>query len=171
MKSYFRASLFVAVAASAGMASAANTATNLPFKPLILQAIDSPVGAAQETFPADAQWVKLIRMKLGTDGPVTVSTKVIHRWKQEGCARVSTDILMHKARFDNAKRDYVDQSFSVELNTCRDGQPPLEAMDLRALKDTMSDEPDPQQSTVHRFVLPPRRTASSVAEQAARPSK
>ena len=103
------------LAISASLTGEAQAATNLPFKPLILQAIDSPVGAAQETFPADAQWVKLMRVKLGTDGPVTVSTKVIHRWKQDGCARVSTEFVLHNARFDNAKRDFVDQSFSVEF--------------------------------------------------------
>ncbi|MBK6616140.1 hypothetical protein [Ottowia sp.] len=139
----------------------AASSKGLPFKPLIIQAIDSPYGKAKETFPADLQWVKVIRQKMGTEGPVTIETRVVKRWQQEGCARVASVFTMHGARFDDKTRSFVDESFSMELNTCRDGQPPLEAMDLRALKDTMSDEPEPQTSEVRRIPMPQRPAASA----------
>lgn len=139
----------------------AASSTGLPFKPLIIQAIDSPYGQSKQTFPAETQWVKVIRQKLGTDGPVTVETRVVKRWKQEGCARVASIFTLHEARFDDKTRSLADETFSMELNTCRDGQPPLEAMDLRALKDTMSDEPTPQASEVRRVPVQPSPAAPS----------
>jgi hypothetical protein len=147
-----------AVLVTAAGASVAARA-GLPFKQLIVQAIDSPVGTARETFGADVQWVKLFRQKLGTDGPITVSTRVVQRWKQEGCARIETEFLFHRARFDDSKREFKDESFAMQVNSCRDGQPPIEAMDLRSLKDTMSSDPEPAQSQVRRLTMPPRDTA------------
>lgn len=132
----------------------AQAATNF-FRPIIMKAIDSPEGTAAQTFAKDEPWVRLMRQKLGTEGPVTVTAKVIKRWSQPGCARVETSFKFHSARFDDKRKEMIDEGFNTEVNTCRDGQPPVEAMDLRALRENMTDEPSPQQSRVirHQIVM------------------
>lgn len=142
----------VAVVLSAASWTAGAASTNL-FKPLIMQAIDAPSGTASHTYAKDEPWVKIMRQRFGTEGPVTVTAKVVKRWKQAGCAQVETAFMFHAVRFDPKTKDLVDDGFATNVNTCRDGQPPMEAMDLRVLKDTMSDEPAPAQTTVTRQQL------------------
>lgn len=152
MSTVRRKSVSLAVVLSAASWAAGAASTNL-FKPLIMQAIDAPAGTASHTYAKDEPWVKLMRQRFGTEGPVTVTAKVVKRYKQAGCAQVETAYMLHAVRFDPKTKDLVDDGFAINLNTCRDGQPPMEAMDLRALKDTMTDTPAPQQSTVTRQQL------------------
>lgn len=131
--------LAVALAAGLGCVDAMSAPPPM-FRPLIIEAIDSKSGQAQKVFSKDEQWVKLMRAKLATDGPVTVTTRVVKRWAQEGCARVETAFKFHEARFDEKTKSMADDGFSFEVNTCRDGQPPIEAMDLRTLREGMTDD-------------------------------
>jgi hypothetical protein len=118
------------------------------FRPLIVKAIESQDGTAKATFPKDEPWVRLMRQKIGTEGPVTVTTTVVKRWKEPGCARVSTNLNFHGARFDEKTRAMVDQDFSMEVNTCVNGQPPIESVDLRMFADGMAPDPQAPQSRV-----------------------
>jgi len=130
--------LAVALAAGLGCGAAMSEAPPM-FRPLIIAAIDSTTGEAKRMYSKDEQWVKLMRSKLGTDGPVTVTTRVVKRWKQEGCARVETAFKFHDAKFDEKTRAMVDDGFAFEVNTCRDGQPPIESVDLRTLREGMEE--------------------------------
>lgn len=140
---------FLAAAAAVVTYSTGAVAAGQPaFRPLIVKAIESQEGAASATFSKDEPWVKLMRQRIGTEGPVTVTTKVVKRWKEPGCARVSTNLNFHEARFDQATKAMVDQAFSVEVNTCTNGQPPIESVDLRMVADGMAPEPQAPQSRV-----------------------
>jgi hypothetical protein len=143
-----RLQLFAAASALALGCGSAMAAGQPAFRPLIVKAIESQDGTAKATFPKDEPWVRLMRQKIGTEGPVTVTTKVVKRWKEPGCARVSTNLNFHEARFDEKTRAMVDQDFSMEVNTCVNGQPPIESVDLRMVADGMAPDPQAPQSRV-----------------------
>lgn len=123
----------LSIAILAAATSAAYASPPPMFRPLIMEAINSPSGTASKKFDADEQWVKLARYKFGTDGPITVTAKVIKRYKEPGCARVSNIIVVHDAVFKNGyAQDGVP--FSVDLDVCENGMPPNESMDLQSLQ-------------------------------------
>lgn len=161
------------VSAVVALWSACALAAGQPaFRPLIVKAIESQDGSASGTFSKDEPWVKLIRQRIGTEGPITVTTKVVKRWKEPGCARVSTNLNFHDAMFDPATKAMVDHDFTVEVNTCLDGQPPIESVDLRMVADGMAPEASPPQSRVlkPRFVVESDGKVRAVKDQG-QPSK
>lgn len=104
-------------------------AQDRPFLRMAAEAIDSPKGEAKQTFAADVPWVRALRQKVELPGPITVSTSVVHRYAQEGCARVSNRFTLHEAALVQGRLEPVE--FKVEFNVCRDGEPPLESIDIR----------------------------------------
>jgi hypothetical protein len=164
---------FLATAAALMWSGCAFGAGQPAFRPLIMKAIESPDGSAKATFSKDEPWVKLIRQRIGTEGPVTVTTKVVKRWKEPGCARVSTNLNFHEAQFDQATKTMVDRDFSIEVNTCLNGQPPIETVDLRMLADGAAPEPQPPQSRVVKpnFVVEKDGKVRAATEQEQRPKK
>ena len=140
--------VLVAAVGAAFAVNSAMAAGQPAFRPLIVKAIESEDGRAGATFGKEEPWVRLMRQKLGTDGPVTVTTRVVKRWREPGCARVQTEFKFHGARFDQATRALVDEGFSMDVNTCLNGQPPIETVDLRMVADGLSPEPQAGQSRV-----------------------
>ena len=169
-----RLTLFATAAAVALGCASALAAGQPAFKPLIFKAIESQDGTASATFPKDEPWVRLMRQKIGTEGPVTVTTKVVKRWKEPGCARVSTNLNFHEARFDQKTKALVDHDFTMEVNTCLNGQPPIESVDLRMVADGVAQEPQAPQSRVldkPKIVLEKDGRVRAVPEAAASDKK
>lgn len=119
-----------------------------PFRKLTLDAIDSPGGTATFTFDKTIPWVKAMRQQLATEGSVTVVTKVVKRFREEGCARLQTVFTVHEAALQGGR--LVDQQFSINYNLCRDGLPPKETLDIRDIRDWTSGSTE--QSTKPRGV-------------------
>lgn len=127
--------------ALAGASFAASAQTNA-FKPLVIGALTAPSGTVSETFPAETQWVQVMRQRFGTEGPVTVTTRLVKRFNQEGCGRVETAFVVHGAKVVRTSATGLeDTSFSFQMNVCRDGMPPIEGMDLRDLQKAVTPPP------------------------------
>jgi hypothetical protein len=104
---------------------------------LFRRAIDSPGGAVSFTYGPDEPWVRAMRHQLETKGPITIAAKVVRRFSQEGCARIHARFLMHEAKLTDAGK-LEDVVFAVNFNTCRDGEPPMESLDLAAIQELTS---------------------------------
>jgi len=118
--------------------------------PITVEAIDSQRGEASKRFEWGTMWVQSMRQKFGTQGPVTVTSRVVHRFSQEGCARIQTIFNIHEAQVvDGALKDV---KFSVNYNTCRDGSPPTESLDIREVQKLTSPVPN---MTPNEGGLPP----------------
>jgi len=142
--------LILATLAASAVLCGNATAQTRDFKPLVVGALDAPAGELTKTFAANTPWVQVMRQKLGTEGPITVTTKVVKKFKEEGCGRVEATFLVHDAKVVKASaRGVEDTRFSFQLNVCRDGMPPVEGMDLRDLQRAVSRPADGNQ------VMPP----------------
>ena len=103
-----------------------------PFFSMMLQALDSKEGQVTRRFEKTLPWVVEMRRQFGTLGAVTVTTKVVKRYEQEGCARFENEFRIHEAEVKAGA--FQDARFSFSFNSCRDGQPPTEALDLSTIK-------------------------------------
>jgi hypothetical protein len=122
--------------------SAASAQTpDFGLKTIVNQAIDSPVGQAEATFQAELPWVRAIRQRAGLlPGPITVRATVVQRWRSPGCARVRNDFSFTAGYFNDATKSIDDRSFFLELNICKNGDPPIESVDLRDVQALQSDK-------------------------------
>ncbi len=131
--------LILATLAASAVLCGNATAQTRDFKPLVVGALDAPTGELTTTFAANTPWVQVMRQRLGTEGPITVTTKVVKKFKEEGCGRVEATFLVHDAKVvKTTARGVEDTKFSFQLNVCRDGMPPVEGMDLRDLQRAVS---------------------------------
>lgn len=121
--------LLTALATAGLMSGAAQAATNGQIMMLAVKALESSGGEASQQFDSRTAWVNAMRKQFGTAGPITVTSKVVHRYRQQGCGRVQTFFKIHDAVVVKGKFD--DVVFSVNYNTCLDGQPPTETLDVR----------------------------------------
>jgi hypothetical protein len=134
------------------------------FKPMIIGVLDAPAGEMSRTFGADTPWVKVMRQQYGTDGPITVTTKVVKRFKEQGCGRVEAAFLVQDAKVvRTSKTGLQDAKFNFQINVCRDGMPPVEGMDLRELQSSVS----PPASNMTRIIEVPVSTSSQSATKVA----
>lgn len=130
--------------------------------PITIEAIDSQRGEASKRFEWGTMWVQAMRQKFGTQGPVTVTSKVVHRFKQEGCARIQTIFNIHEAHVvGGALKDVM---FSVNYNTCQDGSPPTESLDIREVQKLTNPVPN---MTPNEGGLPPVVPFSNPGERPA----
>ncbi len=60
--------------------------------------------------------------ELHSTGPLFVSTKIIKRYKQEGCAQLETVFTKKEVDTPKGKTDAV---LKTRLNYCKDGTPPV----------------------------------------------
>jgi hypothetical protein len=107
-------------------------AQNTPFFGLMLQALDARDGKVTKTFPKTTPWVIDMRRQFGTQGAVTVTTRIVKAYEQAGCARFENHFRVHEAQVKAGA--FEDAQFSFSFNSCRDGQPPSEALDLSVVQ-------------------------------------
>lgn len=137
------------------------------FKPMIVGALTSASGSVSETFPADTQWVRVMRQRYGTPGPITVTTRVLKRFHQEGCGRIQVDYLVHEANVvKRSASGLEDASFGFQLNVCKDGTPPIEGMDLRDLQQSVTPTPKGLSPSRVKVLEPGKYQASSSKQKA-----
>lgn len=101
----------------------ANAAESVTVKELLMQALNSPDGAARgivEGREADA-----IHTVTGSDSPVRGEVSTIRRFSQEGCSRLNLRLVQpNTPTREGGKTDFALQ---YELNLCRNGMPPNDA--------------------------------------------
>lgn len=131
--------------------SGAHAATNGQIMLLAIKALESTEGEATQQFDSRTAWVTAMRKQYGTAGPVTVTSKVVQRYKQQGCGRIQTFFKIHEAVLKNGKLD--DVLFSVNYNTCLDGQPPTETLDIKGVANWSNPT---ENFTEKKNALPPR---------------
>jgi hypothetical protein len=124
--------LRVCVIAACLLGPHAARSQNTPFFSMMLQALDSKEGQVTRRFEKTLPWVVEMRRQFGTLGAVTVTTKVVKRYEQEGCARFENEFRIHEAEVKGGA--FQDARFLFSFNSCRDGQPPTEALDLSTVK-------------------------------------
>lgn len=130
---------FLLVLAMGVAACAVASAQTRDFKPMVVGVLDAPAGEMTRTFAAGTPWVKVMRQQFGTDGPITVTTKVVKKFKEEGCGRVEASFVVHDAKVvKTSTTGLEDAKFSFQMNVCRDGMPPVEGMDIRELQRAVS---------------------------------
>jgi hypothetical protein len=129
-----RAALLVAVTLAGLFWTSPARAQDGMIMSLIQRAIDSPSGSVTYTFGAQEPWVRAMRHQMETSGPVTIAAKVVKRFQQEGCARIHARFLVHEATLTQAGK-LEDMVFAINFNTCRDGEPPMESLDLAAIQE------------------------------------
>lgn len=120
---------FLSVALLAAVCGASQAATNGPMMTLAIEALEGKTGEATKQFPQSTTWVVAMRKQFKTSGPVTVTSKVVQRYNQAGCGRIQTFFRIHAAKVVSGK--FEDVLFSVNYNTCTDGQPPTETLDIQ----------------------------------------
>lgn len=119
------------------------------FAPVLFEAIRSESGVAERTFGPHTQITRVMRQKMEHPGSVTIKAKVLSRFTQEGCARLQVGFFFDKALYEKKMSRYIDDSAAIELNTCLNGDPPVQGMDLRALQAHLNeDSHSPEQSMV-----------------------
>lgn len=102
----------------------ANAAESVTVKELLMQALNSPDGTAKgivEGREADA-----IHTATGTSDPVSGEVSTIKRFRQEGCSRLNLRLIQpNTPTREGSKTDFALQ---FELNLCRNGMPPNDAI-------------------------------------------
>lgn len=143
--------VLAAIAALGIASSCVHAGTNGQIMMLAVKALESTDGEASQQFDSRTAWVNAMRKQYGTVGPVTVTSKVVQRYRQAGCGRIQTFFKIHEALLKNGKLE--DVLFSVNYNTCLDGQPPTETLDV---KDVARWSNPTENFTEKKEALPPR---------------
>lgn len=95
-------------------------------QPLLFQALDDPnstihgevIGPIAEKISAATK----------STAPVTATVTTLKQFKQEGCSRLNLHLQQANVMTTDGK--LVDFAVDYGLNLCKDGSPPVEAMDL-----------------------------------------
>ncbi len=90
-------------------------------KPLLIEAIDSPVGEAHGSLTGEV--VDAIGHQFQTSAPINVDVKTLTRYAQEGCRRLSVLIWQDNVRL-RPEAAGARQSVEFGINYCRTGLPP-----------------------------------------------
>jgi len=115
---WLSAPLFVSVDVSA-----AEYAT---VKPLLMQAIDAPGGAAKGILTGPI--AEKMHQTTQSRDPVRVEVTTLKTYKQEGCKRLNVRLVQPNALTKDGGR--ADFTVDYGINLCRDGTAPMEAIDL-----------------------------------------
>lgn len=117
--------LSVAIAClSVTVATQAAEYTNI--KPLLIQAIDAPGGAASGVIVGPI--ADKFKSTTGSSSPVRVEVTTLKSFKQEGCRRLN--VRMRQANVPTKDGKPIDFGMDYGMNVCRDGSPPTEGMDM-----------------------------------------
>lgn len=106
-------------------AASAAAAENASVGQLMLQAIDAPEGMARGIIGGPV--ARKFRETTGSVSPVTAEVTTLSSFSQDGCKRLK--VRLGQANVPTADGRLAEFSFAYELNLCRDGIPPAEAMD------------------------------------------
>jgi hypothetical protein len=124
---------------------------NHRMKGMIVRALDGNV--QHERFDSNDAWVRALRQKLGTNGGVRGEASLVRMWRTPGCGRVKVTLTFEKAVMDPSKGALQDVPVILELNVCKDGNPPTDSLDLREINQMMAQQGargGPNQTIVQR---------------------
>jgi len=98
-------------------------------KPLLIKAIDE----GQARGELEGKWSKLFQQRFDTKKPLSAYVTTIKHYKEEGCRRLNIEYSIDDAVTTTGKRDKLVMNQGV--NMCRDGNPPMESVDLNRTYD------------------------------------
>ena len=90
-------------------------------RPLLVDAIDAPDGAAHGTLTGAL--AEAIGRQFKTTAPINVDVKTLERYAQDGCRRLSV-LIWQEGVYLREGAGGARQSVEFGINYCRDGLPP-----------------------------------------------
>lgn len=78
---------------------------------------------------------RMWQLKSGSSAPVRIHVTKIKDYKQAGCGRLKVTLWQDGVPTKDGKQTTAAMPF--EMNLCRDGSPPLEAVDVEAIQRQM----------------------------------
>ena len=109
------------------------------FRSLLAAAIDAPDGRAQGI--VEGKLSRAIQQAIGTGAPVVAEVRTLKSWREPGCRRLA--VRLSTPQFKMKTSTGRSEPFGVEyqLNVCRDGRPPAEAIDWSKVHTGALDRP------------------------------
>ena len=112
-----------ATAASLAFLFTSSSAMAVAPKDILFSAIRNGSASEVLTGPVAQNW----QAKSQSTSPVQMSAKVVKRFKQPECARLS--VTMHQDNVPKKDGGTAPLEFTYELNLCTDGLPPADSVD------------------------------------------
>lgn len=117
-----------------GLATCASAAEYGSIKPILLEAIDAPDGAARGTIVGPI--ARKLNMTTGSSGTVVAEVTTLKSFRQEGCKRLKLRLKQQDVPAQGGKLG--EFGISYVLNLCRDGSPPSEGIELGKVADVLN---------------------------------
>lgn len=106
-------------------------------KHYLIAAIDSPDGRSDGEL--SGSMADLFKGQTHSSAPVKVQVRTLSKFSEDGCARLEANLIQDNVPTKDGKQ--IPVVIRYELNLCRDGHPPKEAIDLNATSRVLSSEP------------------------------
>jgi len=106
-------------------------------KQYLIAAIDSSDGKSDGEL--SGSMAELFKLQTHSSAPVRVQVRTLSRFSEDGCARLEANLIQENVPTKDGKQ--IPVVIRYELNLCRDGHPPTEAIDLKTTSRVLSSEP------------------------------
>ncbi len=106
----------------------------------LIAAIDAPNG--QSDGELSGSMAEFFKAQTHSSAPVMVQVRTVKKFAEAGCARLQATLMQDAVPTRDGK--LIPFAVRYELNLCRDGQPPTEAIDLDAASRALSRNPSSQ---------------------------
>ncbi len=106
-------------------------------KQYLIAAIDSSDGRSDGEL--SGSMAEFFKLQTHSSAPVKVQVRTLSKFSEPGCARLEANLIQENVPTKEGKQ--IPVVIRYELNLCRDGQPPTEAIDLKTTSRVLSGEP------------------------------
>lgn len=106
-------------------------------KQYLIAAIDSPDGRSDGEL--SGSMADFFKGQTHSSAPVKVQVRTLSKFSENGCARLEANLIQEIVPTKDGKQ--IPVVIRYELNLCRDGHPPTEAIDLDPTSRVLSGEP------------------------------
>ena len=106
-------------------------------KQYLLAAINSPDGRSDGEL--SGSMAEFFKGQTHSSAPVKVQVRTLSKFSENGCARLEANLIQENVPTKDGKQ--IPVVIHYELNLCRDGQPPHEAIDQNKTSRVLSGEP------------------------------
>jgi hypothetical protein len=109
-------------------------------KQYLIAALDAPDG--QSDGELDGSMAEFFKTQTRSSSSVKVTVRTVKKYTEAGCARLEATLMQDGVPIQDGK--LIPFAVRYELNLCRDGHPPTEAIDLDAASQALSHNPHNQ---------------------------
>ena len=109
------------------------------FRLLIKAAIDAPDGRAEAI--VEGKLSRAIQQAIGTSAPVVAEVRTLKSWREPGCRRLAVRLSTPQFKMKTSTGESEPFGVEYQLNVCRDGRPPAEAIDWSKVHTGALDRP------------------------------